>query len=91
MTSTTLELRRSGHDPLGESREAEHEYGISLTAWDDLPSCDAIIAAVSHSAYLEKTFAELTSKLNKGGAFTDVKSAYDPDTVNAAGFALWRL
>jgi len=79
------------HDPLGETREAEHEYGISLTAWDDLPQCDAIVAAVSHSAYLEKPFAELTARLNKGGAFTDVKSAYDPAAVEAAGFALWRL
>ena len=79
------------HDPLGEAKEAEHEYGISLTAWDDLPACDAIVAAVSHSAYMEKSFAELTAKLNKGGAFTDVKSAYDPAAVKAAGFTLWRL
>jgi UDP-N-acetyl-D-galactosamine dehydrogenase len=79
------------HDPLGESKEAEHEYGIHLTAWDDLPKCDAIVAAVSHSEYLEKSFADLTVKLKQGGAFTDVKSAYDPDTVKAAGFALWRL
>ena len=79
------------HDPLGESKEAEHEYGISLTPWKDLPTCDAIVAAVSHSAYLDKSFDELTAKLNKGGAFTDVKSAYDPEVVKAAGFALWRL
>ncbi len=79
------------HDPLGEAREAEHEYGISLTAWDDLPACDAIVAAVSHTAYMDKSFAELTAKLNPGGAFTDVKSAYDPAVVQAAGFKLWRL
>ncbi|MCD6707393.1 MAG: nucleotide sugar dehydrogenase [Thiobacillus sp.] len=81
----------SVHDPLGESREAEHEYGIALTAWNDLPECDAVIAAVSHNAYLEKSFADLTAKLKKGGAFTDVKSAYDPAVVEAAGFTLWRL
>jgi UDP-N-acetyl-D-galactosamine dehydrogenase len=79
------------HDPLGEAKEAEHEYGITLTAWDDLPACDAMVAAVSHTAYMEKPFAELTAKLNKGGAFTDVKSAYDPAVVKAAGFTLWRL
>ena len=79
------------HDPLGESREAEHEYGIRLTAWEDLPECDAIVAAVSHSAYLEKSFDDLTATLKKGGAFTDVKAAYDPAVVEAAGFALWRL
>ena len=79
------------HDPLGEPKEAEHEYGIRLTAWNDLPECDAIIAAVSHHAYLEKSFPELTAKLKKGGAFTDVKAAYDPAAVKAAGFTLWRL
>jgi len=81
----------SVHDPLGEAREAEHEYGISLTAWDDLPECDAIVAAVSHTAYLEKPLAALTAKLKPGGAFTDVKSAYDPAAVQAAGYQLWRL
>ena len=81
----------SVHDPLGEPREAEHEYGISLTAWDDLPECDALVAAVSHSAYLEKPLDALTAKLKPGGAFTDVKSAYDPAAVQAAGYQLWRL
>jgi len=52
---------------------------------------NAIVAAVSHTEYLEKSFAELTAKLKQGGAFTDVKSAYDPAAVNAAGFTLWRL
>lgn len=79
------------HDPLGEAKEAEHEYGITLTDWNALPECDALVAAVSHADYLEKPFAELTAKLNKGGVFTDVKSAYDPAVVKAAGFSLWRL
>src|SRR3569832_1349505 len=51
------------HGPLGEPKEAEHEYGIHLSAWIDLPECDAIIAAVSHHAYLEKSFPELTAFL----------------------------
>ncbi|MEW6413620.1 MAG: nucleotide sugar dehydrogenase [Pseudomonadota bacterium] len=81
----------SVHDPLGEPREAEHEYGIALTKWEDLPECDALVAAVSHKAYLDKPFAELAATLKPGGVFTDVKSAYDPDAVKAAGFTLWRL
>lgn len=79
------------HDPLGEPREAEHEYGISLTKWEDMPECDAIVAAVAHRAYLEKPFADLAARLKKGGVFTDVKSAYEPATVTGAGFKLWRL
>jgi len=51
----------------------------------------ALVAAVSHTAYLEKSFGELTARLKKGGVFTDVKSAYDPAAVQAAGYQLWRL
>ncbi|OYW35700.1 MAG: GDP-mannose dehydrogenase [Hydrogenophilales bacterium 12-61-10] len=80
------------HDPIAESAEAEHEYGISLTPWDQLPSdADAIVAAVSHQEYLAMPLAELTSRLRKGGVFTDVKSAYDQAEIKAAGFNLWRL
>jgi len=80
------------HDPIAESVEAEHEYGISLTPWDQLPSnADAIVAAVSHQEYRAMPLTELTAGLRKGGVFTDVKSAYDPAAIKAAGFSLWRL
>jgi UDP-N-acetyl-D-galactosamine dehydrogenase len=81
----------SVHDPLGEPREAQHEYGIGLTQWDDLPQCDALVAAVAHKSYLDKPFGELTAQLKKGGVFTDVKCAHDPAMVLATGFKLWRL
>ena len=81
----------SVHDPLGEPKEAEHEYGVSLTPWEKLPQCDAIVAAVAHKDYLDMPYAQLTAKLNKGGVFTDVKSAYEPAAVKGAGFTLWRL
>ncbi|OJY60435.1 nucleotide sugar dehydrogenase [Thiobacillus sp. 0-1251] len=80
------------HDPIAESQEAEHEYGIRLTPWDQLPdNADAIVAAVSHAEYLAMPLADLTSGLRKGGIFTDVKSAYDQATIKAAGFNVWRL
>jgi UDP-N-acetyl-D-galactosamine dehydrogenase len=82
----------SVHDPIAESAEAVHEYGISLTPWPQLPSqVDAIVAAVSHQEYLALPLAELTAKLRAGGIFSDVKSAYDPAAIKAAGFTLWRL
>jgi len=80
------------HDPIAESPEAEHEYGISLTSWEKLPSdVDAIVAAVSHKEYLAMSLTELTANLRKGGVFTDVKSAYDQAAIKAAGYKLWRL
>ncbi|TXH72929.1 nucleotide sugar dehydrogenase [Thiobacillus sp.] len=80
------------HDPIAESQEAEHEYGIRLVPWEQLPgNADAIVAAVSHAEYLAMPLADLTSGLRKGGIFTDVKSAYDQAAIKAAGFNVWRL
>ncbi len=82
----------SVHDPIAESPEAEHEYGISLTPWEQLPNdAEALVAAVSHQEYLAMSLDEITAKLKQGGVFTDVKSAYDQAAVKAAGFKLWRL
>lgn len=80
------------HDPLAESKEAEHEYGISLTPWDALPgNADAIVAAVSHSEYTEQPLERLLAKLKPAGVFVDIKSAYSQVAIEAAGFTLWRL
>ncbi|MBK5964140.1 GDP-mannose dehydrogenase [Thiocystis minor] len=80
------------HDPIAESTEAEHEYGIGLTSWGELPdNAAAIVAAVSHREYLTMPFSDLTAKLKQDGVFTDVKSAYDPAALREAGFNVWRL
>ena len=82
----------SVHDPIAESHEAEHEYGISLTSWDKLPGqADAIVAAVSHRQYKAMPLGDILGKLKKGGVFTDVKSAYDPAAIRASGATLWRM
>ena len=81
----------SVHDPVATPDEALHEYGIPLAAWDDLPQADAIVAAVSHREYLAMPQADLLAKLKPGGLFVDVKSAYDPAAIKAAGYSLWRL
>ncbi|MCK6375581.1 MAG: nucleotide sugar dehydrogenase, partial [Zoogloea sp.] len=79
------------HDPVAESAEAEHEYGVSLTAWDKLPKAGAIVAAVAHKEYAEMGVAKLCDKLVPNGVFTDVKSFYDPAEIEAAGAKVWRL
>jgi UDP-N-acetyl-D-galactosamine dehydrogenase len=35
--------------------------------------------------------ARIAEKLLPGAVFADVKSAYDPDAIRAAGLRLWRL
>ncbi|MFN3594087.1 MAG: nucleotide sugar dehydrogenase [Thiobacillaceae bacterium] len=82
----------SVHDPIASPEEAIHEYGLTLTPWHELPGgADAIVAAVSHRQYLSMPLADILAKLKPGGVFTDVKSAYDPAAIRAAGYRLWRL
>ena len=80
------------HDPIAEPGEAEHEYGIALTAWDELPKdVDAVVLAVGHGEYLDQPIDGLLSGLKSGGVVVDVKSALDRGEVKAKGFSLWRL
>ncbi len=82
----------SVHDPIAAPEEAQHEYDLTLTPWHELPSgADAIVAAVAHRQYLNMPLADILAKLKPGGVFTDVKSAYDPAAIRAAGYTLWRL
>ena len=90
------ELRSFGanvlvHDPIASSAECEHEYGVALTDWDALPQASALVAAVSHHEYAEMGIDGLLRKLVPGGVFVDVKSAYDPAALQAAGAGAWRL
>lgn len=79
------------HDPYGDPAEALHEYGVALTAWADLPRAEAIVAAVSHQEYLEKSVGDFAEKLNQGGYFMDVKAAFDQSALEDSGFKVWRL
>jgi UDP-N-acetyl-D-galactosamine dehydrogenase len=79
------------HDPIANSAECEHEYGVALTDWDALPPAAAIVAAVSHKEYAAMGVAGLVRKLAPGGVFADVKSAYDLAALQAAGVRPWRL
>jgi len=78
-------------DPMAEPEEAMHEYGVKLESWDDLPRADAIVAAVAHRDYQALTVEDLGRKMVKGGAFIDVKAAFDGSAIMDAGYKLWRL
>ena len=79
------------YDPVASNADAQHEYGIELVSWEDLPRADALIAAVSHKELLARPLADFQAKLNDGGCFIDVKSQFDEKAISAAGFSVWRL
>jgi UDP-N-acetyl-D-galactosamine dehydrogenase len=78
-------------DSQATSEEAQHEYGVPLTPWAELPRADAIVAAVAHREFTALTPGDFASKLAKGGAFIDVKAIFDQQALRAAGYRVWRL
>ncbi len=78
-------------DPQAKADEALHEYGVTLEPWEALPRADAIVAAVSHREFATLAPDDLARKLVKGGAFIDVKAAFDPVALRATGLRVWRL
>ena len=79
------------HDPEVDPETALREYGLRLLAWEDLPRADAIVAAVAHRRFLGLGVEDLARKLIKGGAFIDVKAAFNAAQLRAAGIGVWRL
>jgi len=78
-------------DAQAEADEAMHEYGVALQPLADLPRADAIVAAVAHREYAALSTADIAAKLVPGGAFIDVKAAFDAQALRDAGFRVWRL
>jgi len=79
------------HDPHAEAEGAEHEYGVQLTSWNDLPRADAIVAAVSHKEFIAMAAEDFAAKLVKGGCFIDVKACFNQVALEQAGLRVWRL
>ena len=79
------------HDPVACPKEAEHEYGIRLTDWDELPKAAAIVGAVAHQAFKDRPLEHLLAKLAPNGVYIDVKNYADAAALRARGIDVWRL
>lgn len=79
------------HDPLADADEAQHEYGLTLETWDQLPRATVTIAAVSHASLMNRPLSDYQSKSAENACFVDIKSKFDRAALTAAGFTIWRL
>ncbi|MBS1188693.1 MAG: nucleotide sugar dehydrogenase [Rhodocyclaceae bacterium] len=79
------------HDPVADPVEARHEYGVELTAWEDLPRSAAIVVAVAHRQFKAQGVSDYIGKLQPGGVIADVKSILDPGEFATRGTMVWRL
>ena len=78
-------------DPHADSREAVHEYGVTLVALQDLAPASAVILAVAHKEFKQLDVAQLKGMMADNPVLIDVKGTYDPQAVFAAGIRFWRL
>jgi UDP-N-acetyl-D-galactosamine dehydrogenase len=79
------------HDPIANPKEAEHEYGIRLTEWKELPRAAAIVAAVAHREFTQRPLEDFVGKMAPNGIYVDVKSQADAGALRAHGIEVWRL
>ena len=79
-------------DPVADRAEAEREYGITFVEESAIRDMDAVILAVSHTAYDGLTM-EQTDRLYGGRkkVLVDIKGVLDRKEYEAAGYLYWRL
>lgn len=82
-------------DPWADPRDAMREYGVTLTALDDVKDADCVILAVAHSCFkeipLENLLALYGKKPQNEKILIDVKNVYAINDVKETGIRYWRL
>lgn len=79
------------HDPIPSSEEAEHEYGVKLKTWEELPESAALVCAVPHEEFVAKTVPEYAEKLVQSGLFVDIKSIKKQSEIESLCLQYWSL
>ncbi len=85
------EVEVLAHDPLADPDEVRREFG--LTMCEPRPGMDvsAIVLCVSHRRYLEQGLARLREWADGNPVLIDVKSVFEAEAAQSAGFRYWRL
>ncbi len=83
-------------DSWADAAVAKQEYGVELTAWEDIPKADCVIVAVGHNEHRSMSVMQLKNLFKSEFAdeekvLIDVKSLYRMDELKASGMRFWRL
>jgi UDP-N-acetyl-D-glucosamine/UDP-N-acetyl-D-galactosamine dehydrogenase len=79
------------HDPEADPDETQHEYGVKLRSWSELPVADAIILAVAHRSFAEMKPGDYLEKVVRQGCLVQVKPVLDPAAFRREGVRVWGL
>ena len=78
------------HDALANPAQAEHEYGVALSANALTQRYDVVLVAVPHAAYGELGDAQVTGLIAEGGLLADLKNLYGSRQLSGP-FERWTL
>lgn len=82
-------------DLQADAAEAKREYGVELTALEDVHDADCVILAVAHREFRQMTTKQLgklfADGLNDQKVVIDVKSILNKQELEQAGYRFWRL
>lgn len=82
-------------DPQADAAEAEREYGVVLTAMEDVHNADCVILAVAHKEFKQMTIEQMDQLFcagpNDQKVVIDVKSVLNKKALEEAGYRFWRL
>ena len=82
-------------DPWASQRDAMHEYGVTLTAMEDIKDADCIIVAVAHKEFKALSLDTLKSLFrqcpDEEKVLLDIKGIYSVEDLKASNMKYWRL
>jgi len=83
-------------DPWASERDAMHEYGVTLTALEEVKDADCIIVAVAHNEFRALKLEDLKKiyridENDNEKVLVDVKGLYDVSELKESGLLYWRL
>ena len=82
-------------DPWASARDAMREYGVKLTALEEVKDIDCLIVAVAHNEFkamsLEQIKAVYKVSADAEKVLIDVKGIYPVKDLEASGMEYWRL
>ena len=83
-------------DPWALPKDAEKEYGVSLTPVQEISDADCVIAAVAHNEFKEMGLHGIQAMFRKDKAaselvFVDIKGLFDTEELKRSGLNWWRL
>lgn len=82
-------------DPWASERDAEIEYNIKLTKFEDVKEADCVIVAVAHNEFRRMGLGEIKTLYRNSDdsekVLIDVKGLYSIRELDACGIRYWRL